>query len=101
MHYMLIGFSQENEIRRFNFERVAGNGAHTKFTVAADLVMLRGFKIQVQDLPLLCCRLLEAQPEDTDLRALTLTEHDMRLHVDALVAAAAKRSPKGDTILKS
>lgn len=86
MAFTVIGFSQNGNIRQFLFERSAGHNTHTRYTVDANLVPLRTFGISVQELPLMCRRLLEALPEGDGTRALTLGEDDMRRHAEAAEA---------------
>ena len=78
MAYSLIGFSQQNTIRRYLFLRIAADGSRTEFGVNADIQTGRSCHVKLQDLPLMCRRLLEGQGEDVDARALTLTQADMQ-----------------------
>lgn len=70
VEFVLTGFSQENNIRRYTFQALpAGNhkpaGTIKKeWTVSADLSLMRKHKIPLQELPLLCKRLVEAQAGD-------------------------------------
>jgi hypothetical protein len=70
VEFVLTGFSQEKNIRRYTFQALpAGNyklAANIKkeWTVSADLSLMRKHKIPLQELPLLCKRLVEAQAGD-------------------------------------
>jgi hypothetical protein len=87
MSFALLGFSQLNNVRHFVFERVGADRTRISYTVDADLRALRDFRITMQELPLMCRRLLDALPEGDGERALTLTETDMRQHAAAGKAA--------------
>lgn len=77
MHYKLLGFSQKGSVRHFAFERVGMGIVSAVFTVAADIVTARRFKLALQDLPSLCSRLLETGGDDQPSGSLVLTEADM------------------------
>jgi hypothetical protein len=104
MQFVLTGFTQDTGFRVFAFEGIAGDRTRTAFTVRTDLALIRRYGIRVQELPLLCRRLLEqrevsnsevsqpgaGEPE----RTMTFTEEGMRLHADGCLAervAAQKR----------
>jgi len=97
MEFVLAGFRQDSNIRRFNFEAVSADRTRRTVMVGADLNLIRKHKIPLQDLPLLCRRLLEGH---VDVAALVLTElmfteKDMLRCADdraaAVDAAAQKR----------
>jgi hypothetical protein len=98
MGFILLGFSQENNVRHFAFERVAADGTRGKFKVNADLRTAREFKIKVQELPLICRRMLESQPVEIAVHDLTLTEDNMRLFAEPIPVPGAKRGPKGSAM---
>lgn len=54
MQYILTGFTQEMGFRVFAFERIGDDRLRTKFTVKADLALIRRYGIRLQDLPLMC-----------------------------------------------
>lgn len=94
MQYILIGFRQDSDFRTFAFQGIAADRTRTEFTVRADLALSRKYGIRVQELPLLCRRLLERNDEGEERHALTFAEEDMRLHSDtatARVTASPKR----------
>lgn len=76
-----MGFSHHNGTRRFLFERTgAGTGAvREKFTVDADIVMARRYGISVQELPLLCRRVLDIA-DGTLTRMFVFGEAEMCMH---------------------
>jgi len=95
MDFVFTGFKQSENFRHFSFEGVAADHSRIQFVVGADLMLIRKYQITMQELPLLCLRLLERAPEAP--KAMTFTEDDMRAYaVDRIAAresAAAKRKP--------
>lgn len=89
VEFVLTGFSQENNVRRYTFQALpagnqkpvggvkAGAGQVKEWTVSADLSLMRKHKIPLQELPLLCKRLVEQQSEQGKEDALMFTERDM------------------------
>ena len=59
MVFKLMGFTNELSLRRFTFELV-GSGPPRTMVVVADMALVRKHKIPLQELPLLCLRLLES-----------------------------------------
>jgi len=74
MDFVLAGFNQFESIRRYFFDAVQEGRPRRQFTVAADLTLVRKYKIPLQDLPLLCRKVLEA---GTDAEITMFTETDM------------------------
>jgi hypothetical protein len=94
MEFVFSGFNQQNTIRKYSFQRVASDRSRTWFTVTADLALLKKYSIAVQELPLLCRRLLEAQSEDEQARAFTFTEQDMLTFVGKRTAEREQASQR-------
>jgi hypothetical protein len=95
MHYKLLGFSQNESVRRFVFQRVLGNGTSSaEYTVIADVALARTFRITLQELPSLCARLLEARPEDSPSETILLTDADLRVHAAANLSASQQDAAK-------
>lgn len=94
MSYILTRFANEAGFRVLTFESVEKDQARTEHNVRADLALARKYGILVQELPLLCRRLLE---RNTEVKAptLTFTDDDMRVYASdrAAVAAAHKHKP--------
>jgi len=88
MSLILLGFSQEAEIRHFAFERVAADGTRTGCIVHADLPMARRFNVKIQDLPLICRRVLAAHTED-QRESVVVTADEMRSHAEGVAASTA------------
>ena len=97
MQFILTGFTQDMAFRVFAFERMGLDRVRTKYAVKADLVLVRRYGIQVQELPLLCRNLLQQQDDGQPTHTFTFTEDDMCLHAKgraaARDAAAQKRKP--------
>ncbi|HEY1754563.1 MAG TPA: hypothetical protein VGG72_04155 [Bryobacteraceae bacterium] len=97
MQYILTGFTQDSGFRVFAFERIGEDRLRTKFTVKADLALIRRYGIRLQDLPLMCRGLLDRCEDSEEKRTLIFTEDEMSLfektNVAAREAAAQKRKP--------
>ena len=97
MDFIFNGFQQDQNVRRFAFHGIASDRTHTEFTVGADLMLARKYHIALQDLPLLCRRLLEELAAEDVNRAVMFTEDNMRLHAKNREAArdlaASRRKP--------
>ena len=99
MEFVLVGSSDERSIRRFAFQGIAADRTREQFTVAVDLAMLRKYQIAIQELPLLCRRLLERESVVNPSHAFEFSEQLMRDHQDQCLAAKReadlkKRAPK-------
>jgi hypothetical protein len=94
MQFILVGFNQDTEFRTFAFQGIAADRTRSDFTVRADLVLSRKYGIRVQELPLLCRRLLERDDRGEEKRTLTFTEEDMRLHANTETARVAANPKK-------
>lgn len=90
LDFILLGFSQLNNTRRFTFERTGAGVARETFTVDADTVIARRYKIATQDLPLLCRRLLDGA-DATVSRTLVFSEAQMCSHAAALASEHEQR----------
>jgi hypothetical protein len=95
MHYKLIGFSQNDSVRRYQFERILGNGATSAaFGVFADVAVARKLRITLQELPSLCARLLESRAEDQPAGDVFLTDADLQVHAAANLSVAKQEQAK-------
>jgi len=97
MQFILTGFTQEMGFRVFAFEGIGDDRLRTKFTVRADLALIRRYGIRIQELPLMCRGLLDRRTDGQDQRTLIFTEDEMstwaKNSLAARDAAAAKRKP--------
>ena len=80
MNFAFTGFRQNDSVRQFVFQSVTP--PREKFTVGADLNLVRKHNIPLQELPLLCRRLLEATDEPQKSPGLVFTEQDMLGYVE-------------------
>ncbi|MBI3679070.1 MAG: hypothetical protein HY235_01485 [Acidobacteria bacterium] len=87
MEFVLTGFRQDNNIRRYAFQGIAADRKRTEFTVGVDLSLVRKYQIPLQELPLLCCHLLTGHAEGGQTKTLTFTEEDMRGYASRRAAA--------------
>src|ERR1700688_3275885 len=86
MQFILTGFTQELGFRVFAFERMAEDRTRTRWTVRADLALIRRYGIRLQELPLMCRGLLE-RGDDVETRAIIFSEEQMRTCADERAAA--------------
>jgi hypothetical protein len=93
MNYIFTGFHQANSIRQFAFDCVADDRSRTQVTVGADLALARKHFILMQDLPLLCRRMLETSEDGARAEALTFTEDRMLAIETAIRLAKAEKKP--------
>jgi hypothetical protein len=93
MIYIFTGFRQVNSVRQFGFDCVAEDRSRTQVTVGADLALARKHFILLQDLPLLCRRLLETSDGSALTDSLTLTEDNMLAVETAIRNAKAEKKP--------
>ena len=95
MQYILTGFTHDVGFRVFAFEGIGKDRVRVAFSVKVDLVLIRKYGIRMQELPLLCKRVLEQRDGEDTVRSFTYTEAAMSLLADANAAEAAaqKRKP--------
>ncbi len=95
MHIILTGFSQDMGFRVFAFECVGDDKVRANYEVRADLLLVRKYGIPVQELPLLCRKVLERRQDGDQQRMYTFTEADMSIQADlrAEKIASQKRKP--------
>ena len=60
MVFALMGFTNELSLRRFTFELVGSGPPRTTVVVVTDMALVRKYEIPLQELPLLCVRLLQS-----------------------------------------
>ena len=74
-NFVLTGFSHDLGFRVFEFACLDEAQARTRYTVRADLTLVRKYGVHIQELPLLCRRLLESSQAPGS--SLTLPEADV------------------------
>jgi 20S proteasome alpha/beta subunit len=60
MNFLLAGFKEGGGSRHYSFDCVASDRSRTTVIVGADMALARKHEIRLQELPLLCVRLLES-----------------------------------------
>lgn len=94
MIYTLAGFTHELGVRIFEFVGTDEGKTKHEYHVRADIGLIQRYGIRVQDLPLLCRRLLEQLSADDERRTLTYTEADMRGYAEFCAARDALSEKK-------
>jgi len=96
MKLAYMGFRHETTgVRLYSFEEVASEGTRKDFLVTADVALLTKHHVRIQEVPMMCLRLLENSAEaEPQLQFLVLTEADMLAHVRAKAAEAEKAASK-------
>jgi len=79
MDFILTGFHQDANVRQYAFQGIGADRTRTEFTVGADLQLIRKYQIAVQELPLLCRKVLEEHLVGEPKTAFVFTEEDMQL----------------------
>ena len=70
MVFALMGVTNEGSLRRFTFELAGSGPPRTTVVVVADMALVRKYEIPLQELPLLCVRLLESWTADAVVTAV-------------------------------
>jgi len=84
MKFVLAGFRQFDNIRRYYFAVTEEGRLRKRVAVSADLNLIHRHGVPLQELPLLCRRLLEASATG---EAAMFTESDMVHYVNERTAA--------------
>jgi hypothetical protein len=92
MQYIFTGFQDSNAIRHFAFDCIAHDNSRTRVTVDADMALARAHNILLQDLPLLCLRLLESAEDRPASTHVIFTKEDM-LEARTAARIASERKP--------
>ena len=92
MQYIFTGFRDTDAVRRFAFDRVAADRSLTKVSVYANMALAREHRILLQDLPLLCLRLLESDDEVLVGDSITFSEARM-VAIRNAARTATERKP--------
>ena len=86
MQFVLTGFTPDKGFRVFAFERIDADKSRTGFTVKTDMSLVQRYGIPVQELPLLCRRLLERRDEGEAEHSFIFSEEDMSSFADGRTA---------------
>ncbi|HLH40193.1 MAG TPA: hypothetical protein VKX39_13675 [Bryobacteraceae bacterium] len=90
--FVLSGFSHDLGFRIFEFDCLENGKVRTRHTVRADLMLVRKHGIHVQELPLLCRKVLDDCQEWDRSGSMTLSEAEMMACAER--EAARSRSSK-------
>jgi hypothetical protein len=86
MEFSMTGFREERLVRRYTFKVASSNRTFRHFAVDMDVTLLRKYGIPLQEIPLLCRRMLEKAELPEDKQVLTFSEELMREHHDNCAA---------------
>jgi hypothetical protein len=97
MKYLYMGFAHKTtDSRQYNFQGLVSAGIRKGLVVTTDVALLTKHRIQIQEVPMMCLRLLESADEANPQADFVLTEADMLAHIRAKEIlkeqASAKRS---------
>lgn len=81
MDYVLMDFQQRANVRHYSFRGTTEDNQRFDFVVNVDLDIVLKHRIPIQEIPLLCRRLLEQEPVSAQSRKLTFSEEHMQAHV--------------------
>ena len=90
MTFVLTEIRTFDNVRRYYFDVVSEDQSRRQVTVGADLDLIRRYRIPLQELPLLCLRLLEGHTEN---ETMMFTEIDMERY-------ASERTAEANTLLQ-
>ena len=94
MTYTLSGFTEGNGQRRFAFLCVGSDRSRRTIIVRADLTLARKHEIRLQELPLICLRLLQSFGDIVLAESIALTEDQMIAVQTAAHSTAEKKIRK-------
>lgn len=94
MRFILMGFSHDTGFRIFTFQGIATDQTRAVFAVKADLALIHRYSIRLQELPLLCRKLLDERDGGGEKRTFTYTEEDMRNYASDCAAARLAAAQK-------
>ena len=88
------GFRDTAGVREFSFDLIAADHSRTRLIVSADMSLARKYNIRLQELPLLCRRLLDdLREEQVGALPISLTEQHM-VTVEATAQAGAEKNDR-------
>jgi hypothetical protein len=93
VEFIFKGFRDTNATRCFAFECVGSDRSRTNVTINADMIAAKKYNILLQDLPLLCRGMLQANQDTVLPASMTFSEHQMSEVQAALLQKAADRKP--------
>jgi hypothetical protein len=98
MDIQFTGFRDTAGVRHFAFDLIAADRSRSRLVVSADMSLARKYDITLQELPLLCRRLLD-EPHGQDRQGpVSLTEQHMAAIRAAVQAGAEKKRRKAPPV---
>jgi hypothetical protein len=96
MKLLYMGFAHKTTgIRHYSFQGQIPDGTRKGFFVSTDVALLTKHHIQIQEVPMMCLRLLESAAEaQPQLALFILTEADMLAHISAKAAVKEQATSK-------
>ena len=96
MKFLYTGFAHKTTgVREYMFQGLAADGTRKGFLVTTDVALLTKHHIQIQEVPMMCLRLLETSSEaEPQLVLFILTEADMLSHLRAKAAIKEQATSK-------
>ena len=76
MEFVLTGFRQDNNVRRYTFQGINDDRKRSEFTVGVDLSLIRKHRIPMQELPCYAAACYRDSPLKSGGRT-HVTENDM------------------------
>jgi hypothetical protein len=96
MKLLYMGFAHKTTgIRQYIFQGMIPDGTRKGFFVTTEVALLTKHRIQIQEVPMMCLRLLESATEaQPQLELFILTEADMLAHLRAKAAVKEQATSK-------
>lgn len=96
MKLLYTGFAHKTTgIREYMFQALIADGTRKGLLVTTDVALLTKHHIQIQEVPMMCLRLLETSTEaQPQLALFILTEADMLSHIRAKAAIKEQTASK-------
>jgi len=96
MKLLYMGFAHKTTgIRHYSFQGQIPDGTRKGFFVSTDVALLTKHHIQIQEVPMMCLRLLESATEaQPQLELFILTEADMLAHISAKASIKEQATSK-------
>jgi len=95
MKFVLTGFTQNENIRHYSFQRIGGDRkSRTDVTVGVDMTLLLKHRIPLQEAPLLCSLLLASRAGDEQDPSFMIAEGDIRARAEQGASERAKSQSK-------
>jgi hypothetical protein len=94
MEFVLRDFHQQRNLRRYVFDGISADRKRQPFAVDVDLTLVHKYAIPLQELPLLCRRLLEGSIQAHSSVALVFAETEMLNYANRRAAVLREAEEK-------